>query len=122
MTTATRSTPVVVNLNVAVLVEILVTKNCPREDAALRLVGMAAQLTGAAPQVMIIEIGDLAEARRRAFTGSPTIRVNGQDVAPPSNPDAASLACRDYATDHGRSDIPPLPRLLEAITDTLVRP
>ena len=99
----------------AVKIEILVTKNCPREDAALRLVGMAAQMTGVAPQVMLVEVADLAEARRKAFTGSPTIRVNGRDVAPPSS-DIATLNCRDYATDHGRSDIPPLHQLLDAIT------
>ena len=105
-----------VHVNVAVLVEILVTKNCPREDAALRLVGMAAQMTGVAPRVMLVEVADLCEARREAFTGSPTIRVNGQDIAPASNPDAASLSCRDYLTDHGTSDVPPLHRLLDAIT------
>jgi hypothetical protein len=107
---------------VTVLIEILVTKNCPREDAALRLVGIAAQMTGVAPQVMLLEVGDLDGARRRTFTGSPTICVNGQDIAPPSNPDAASLACRDYSTDHGRSDIPPLPLLLNAITNPPAHP
>ncbi|MFL5830210.1 MAG: thioredoxin family protein [Solirubrobacteraceae bacterium] len=118
MTTATRSSPVVVHLTVAVLIEILVTKNCPREDAALRLVAMAAQMTGVAPQVMLVEVTDLAEARRTAFPGSPTIRVNGRDVAPAAMPDAASLRCRDYPTDHGRSDIPRLSQLLEAIAIT----
>ena len=118
VTTATRSSVTAVHLNAAVMIEILVTKNCPREDAALRLVAMAAQMTGVAPQVMLVEVADLAEARRTAFPGSPTIRVNGQDIAPASNPDAPSLGCRDYPTDHGRSDIPPLPQLLEAITTT----
>lgn len=116
VTTATRSSPVAVHLNVAVLIEILATRNCPREEAALRLVGMAAQMTGVAPQVMLVEVADLAEARRTAFPGSPTIRVNGRDVAPPSS-DTATLGCRDYPTDHGRSDVPALPRLLEAITE-----
>ena len=118
MTTATRFNLVLVPLGVAVLIEILVTKNCPREDAALRLVAMAAQMTGVAPQVMLVEVADLAEARRTAFPGSPTIRVNGRDIAPASNPNPASLGCRDYKTDHGSSDIPALPQLLEAITDT----
>jgi hypothetical protein len=118
VTTATRFNLVLVTLNVTILIEILVTKDCPGEDAALRLVAMAAQITGVAPQVMLVELADLAETRRTAFPGSPTIRVNGRDIAPASNPDPASLGCRDYQTDHGNSDIPALPQLLAAITDT----
>ncbi len=65
---------------------------------------------------MLVEVEDLAEARRKGFTGSPTIRVNGQDIAPPSH-GSTSLDCRDYPTDHGPSNIPPLPRLIAALTD-----
>jgi hypothetical protein len=63
---------------------------------------------------MRVDVADLCEARRQAFPGSPTIRVNGRDVAPQPN-DTATLGCRDYPTDHGRRDVPPLRLLLDAI-------
>lgn len=55
-----------------------------------------------------------ADAERLAFTGSPTILVDGRD--PFAEPGAAAaLACRLYTTPYGREGAPSIEQLTEAI-------
>jgi hypothetical protein len=89
-----------------VLVEVLITKDCPHVDAAVDLVAMASRETGAAPRLMLIEISDLDQAAARFFVGSPTIRVDGSDVSPPTGGDLPSLSCRLYRTEDGLREVP----------------
>ena len=94
---------------VVILVEILITEDCPNEDAAINLVGMAAQYVGVAPRLQLTEVGDLNQAEQHRFVGSPTIRVNGRDIAPPAeSQQEVSLACRLYDTTEGLSGVPEL--------------
>lgn len=88
------------------MVEVLVTKDCLHEDAAVDLVAVACRESGVTPVVMLIEVSDLDEATRRRFHGCPTIRVDGSDVHPLPDDDAPSLSCRRYNTDHGQSGVP----------------
>ena len=91
-----------------IVVEVLVTENCPHEDDAISLVTMAAQETGVTPRLTLIEIHDLEQAEQQHFLGSPTIRIDGSDVAPFAEGQAASLSCRLYNTTHGQSGVPEL--------------
>ena len=92
---------------VVILVEILITEDCPNEDAAIHLVGMAAELIGVAPRLRLTEVADLNEAEQHRFVGSPTIRVNGRDIAPPAEgQEEVSLSCRVYGTTRGLSGVP----------------
>lgn len=95
------------------LVEILVTRECAHEDAAIDLVGTAAAELHVQPKVILIEIDDLADAEQHRFPGSPTIRINGQDVAP-ARPDS-SLRCRVYDTPDGPSGLPDPTSVLAAL-------
>ncbi|MFM9372178.1 DsbA family protein [Streptomyces sp. Da 82-17] len=96
-------------------IEILVVPDCPHQRpaeerlrAALEAVGLAA--TGFHTRV----VGDLAEAERSGFTGSPTFLINGRDpFAEPGVP--ASLACRMYRTADGLAGVPDTGRLREAL-------
>jgi hypothetical protein len=106
----------------AILIEILLTRDCPHEDEAVRLVGTAAQASGVIPRVMLVEVASTEEAERKAFAGSPTIRVNGYDVAPPPESHPASLACRIYPTRGGASGVPPLHQLLAALARAAGQP
>jgi hypothetical protein len=96
------------------IVEILVTTDCPNEDAAIDLVGVAASALKMTPKVMLVEVTDLSEARQQRFPGSPTIRIDGRDVSPPSGAEA-SLSCRTYATSHGPSGVPEFGLLIAAL-------
>ena len=51
--------------------------------------------------VVVREIHDDAEAERARFVGSPTIRVDGEDVAEPGD-EPAGLNCRVYRLRDGR--------------------
>ena len=94
---------------VVILVEILITEDCPNEDVAINLVGMAAEYVGVAPRLQLTEVADLDQAERQRFMGSPTIRVNGRDIAPAAEgQQEVSLACRLYASTDGLSGVPEL--------------
>ena len=88
------------------VVEILVTPDCPHERAAITRVAVAAQILELHPDIRVIEITDLDDARRHAFIGSPTIRVDGQDIASAPRTEPPSLRCRLYETTHGFDWVP----------------
>lgn len=96
-------------------IELLVVPECPNEAAAgelIRTVLADLQMTGAAVRTTIIDTED--EARRRGFTGSPTILVNGRD--PFASADASTgLACRLYSTLEGPRGVPDVPDLRRAL-------
>jgi hypothetical protein len=96
------------------VVEILVTEGCPNEDAAIGLVGMAASALEMTPRVILVEVTDLAEAQQHNLAGSPTIRIDGYDVAPSLGEDV-TLSCRTYATTHGHSGIPDVELVIAAL-------
>ncbi|MBK3567077.1 hypothetical protein [Streptomyces sp. MBT62] len=59
-------------------------------------------------------IGDLADAERSGFTGSPTILINGRD--PFAEPGAApTIACRIYRTTDGPAGAPAVDQLRQAL-------
>jgi hypothetical protein len=88
-------------------VELLWWSGCPsweRALAELREEMEAAGLDGASVEVR--EVASEGAAVREDFVGSPTIRVDGRDVQPPSG-EPAGLTCRIYRLRDGR--ISPLP-------------
>jgi len=63
---------------------------------------------GLDPGLIEIRRMDTDEGAREAeFVGSPTIRVDGEDVQPPGPGEIAGLACRVYRRRDGR--VSPLP-------------
>lgn len=96
------------------LVEILYFAGCPHHAAARELVARVAAELGTSPDVRMIEVESADMAERLRFIGSPTIRVNGQDIEPDAHDRTHyALACRVYRSDAGVSGIPE-PRLLRA--------
>lgn len=82
-------------------------EDCPSHDAALvRLRGVLARL-GMDAQIIVTQVETEEEAERYQFIGSPTIRVNGQDIDPPPADTPYALDCRVYRREDGR--ITPLP-------------
>ena len=78
-------------------VEILYVLECPSHRAAVRLMNDALAAQGVATEIHEVLVCDERMARELKFPGSPTIRINGRDVAGES-PTAEGFAfgCRLY--------------------------
>ena len=78
-------------------IEVLYVAGCPWRRAAVRLVRDVAAAQGVAAQVCEVLVRDQKMANELKFLGSPTIRVNGRDVAGEGPEDGTfALSCRLY--------------------------
>lgn len=79
-------------------VEVLYVAECPSHPAAVRLVKDVLKAEGVAADIHEVLVQDEGMARELKFVGSPTIRVNGHDVARETEPAKNfALSCRLYA-------------------------
>ena len=81
-------------------------EDCPSYDLALERLREVMDEEGIPNVVEVIKVESEEQARKLRFVGSPTIRVDGQDIDPPSDPRYA-LTCRAYRLADDR--ISPLP-------------
>ncbi len=83
--------------------ELLVTPDCPHAEAAERL--LRSTITRLAPGAEIVRtvVRSPAEAEKLAFPGSPTLRINGEDLEG-LEAGSPAFACRRY--EHG-AGVPP---------------
>lgn len=89
------------------VVELLWWRECPSWERAIDLVRAEMEAIGLDPGALRArEITTEAEAEREGFVGSPTVRVDGADVEPPSA-ERPGLTCRVYRRRDGR--VSPLP-------------
>jgi hypothetical protein len=83
------------------LIEVLYTRDCPNYPGALALVERVRAELGINAELRTSLIGDQTAAERARFPGSPTIRVDGHDVEPGSEPPSEiTVACRLYRLEH----------------------
>ena len=88
-------------------VEFLWWSGCPSWERALER--LREQMTGLGLDPESVEVREVtgdADAERKGFPGSPTIRVDGRDVQDPGE-QPVGLSCRVYRLRDGR--ISPLP-------------
>jgi len=76
-------------------VEILYVADCPSHPAAVKLVKDVLAKEGVIAQVHEVLVSDEQTAGKLKFLGSPTIRINGRDVADDERTTFA-LSCRFY--------------------------
>ncbi len=87
-------------------VSFLYYEECPSHDLALERLRDVMAEEGIPDEVGVIKVETEDQARQLCFVGSPTIRVDGQDIDPSSDPRYA-LTCRAYRLEDDR--ISPLP-------------
>jgi hypothetical protein len=86
----------------APLVEIFYFDGCPNHHPALAMVERVSRELGIEPEIRLVNVPDDETARQVRFLGSPTIRVDGQDVDPDTaERDDFGLSCRVFRTDSG---------------------
>ncbi len=87
-------------------VSFLYYEDCPSHDLALERLREVMAEEGISSEVEIVKVETEEQARRLGFVGSPTIRIDGRDIDPPTDPRFA-LTCRVYRLEDDR--ISPLP-------------
>jgi hypothetical protein len=87
-------------------VSFLYYEECPSHEQAFERLREVMAEEGISKEVEVFKVETEDQARELRFVGSPTIRVNGQDIDPPSD-SRYVLTCRAYRLEDDR--ISPLP-------------
>jgi hypothetical protein len=99
-------------------VEFLWWDGCPSWERALADLREAMGEAGLDPEdIEMTRIEAESYAERESFPGSPTIRIDGEDVEPPGNDEPTGLACRVYRRADGRVSPLPDPENVRAALD-----
>jgi hypothetical protein len=95
-------------------VELLFWDGCPSHPQALADLRAAMADLGLDPDTVLVrEVDTDQRAARERFVGSPTIRIDGEDVEPPGD-EPAGLTCRVYRLRDGRISPTPDPATVRA--------
>jgi len=87
-------------------VEVLYFDGCPTYQAAEKILRRLLAQEGAEAEVELVAANTDEEARRLRFPGSPTIRVDGEDLFPVPVRAGYALGCRIYAAPEGLKGSP----------------
>lgn len=99
-------------------VEILYISGCPNYPPAVSLAREALKQEGVLAEVVEVEVKDAERAQDVGFLGSPTIRVDGQDVEPSArSANAFGFTCRTYLVGARRDGVPPLEWIRAAVRE-----
>ena len=100
-------------------VEVLYVTDCPSHPLAVRLLKDVLAAEGIKAEVIEVLVVDAQMASELKFRGSPTIRINGLDIAGGSS-DAVAFACRLYPGAH-QIGVPPIELVRCALTQARER-
>jgi copper chaperone CopZ len=99
-------------------VEILYFDGCPHYRPAVEQVKEALRQERLTAELVEINVPDAARARELKFLGSPTIRVDGEDIEPAARSSTSfGLMCRTYADGSRHTGVPPLALIRAALRD-----
>jgi hypothetical protein len=87
-------------------IEILYFDGCPTYQAAEETVRGVLAEQGIEAEVELVPVNTDEEAKRLRLPGSPTIRVDGEDLFPVPDRVGYALGCRMYATPEGLKGSP----------------
>lgn len=91
----------------AVNVEVLYFDGCPNHDALLPRLRELLASEGLDADIGLVEVQDADDAEQMRFLGSPTVRIDGQDVEPGADQRSDfGLKCRLYSTPDGLRGAP----------------
>ena len=99
-------------------IELLYFDGCPSHGPAGEALQKALAEEGIEAAVDLVAVNTDEEARRLRFPGSPTVRLDGEDLFPiggAHEPEDWGLLCRVYATPDGLEGSPTAPMFREAL-------
>src|SRR5262245_45024164 len=93
--------------NPAVKIEVLYVPGCPNHPRVLEQLRLILSSAGLSADIHEVPVTDQEAAEALRFVGSPTVRVDGQDVAPePDLQGRFGLSCRLYEHGLSRAGVP----------------
>jgi hypothetical protein len=99
-------------------IDFLYYQDCPSHGDALERLRQVMAEQNVEAEIEVVRVETEEQARRLAFTGSPTIRIDGVDIDPPPPGTADGLTCRAYRLPDGRiSPLPPLDMIRRAFKE-----
>jgi hypothetical protein len=91
-------------------------EDCPSHEPALQRLRQVMEEEGVEAEVRVARVDSEERARELRFVGSPTIRVDGEDVTPPPEGAPYRLTCRVFELEDGRvSPLPSAERIRKAL-------
>ncbi len=96
--------------------EVLYFDGCPTYEAATKTLRAVLAEVGLEAEVQLVAVNSDEEARSLKFPGSPTIRVDGEDLFPAGEREDWWLGCRIYVTPEGLKGSPTAEMLRNALT------
>ena len=89
-------------------IEVLFFDGCPSQEALLPHLRELLNASGAGDiPIELVSVDDADAAERARFLGSPTVRINGEDVEPAADERTDfGLKCRLFATPEGLRGTP----------------
>ena len=98
-------------------VEVLYVSECPSHPAAVKLLKEVLAAQGVAAHIHEVLVQDEGMAKELQFPGSPTIRINGKDVAGEAQTDKNfALSCRLYPGSK-QTGLPPVEVIHRAVLE-----
>ena len=98
-------------------VEVLYFDGCPTYRAAEETLRGVLTQEDVQAEVELVAVNTDEEAQRLRFPGSPTIRVDGEDLFPVPDRAGYALGCRMYVTPEGPKGSPTAEMIEEALTN-----
>jgi hypothetical protein len=104
-------------------IELLYFDDCPSWKNARKVLKDSLTKLGISQDAILIRVETQEEAEENKFTGSPTIRINGEDLFPMEQ-DNYALGCRVYQTPEGFKGWPTEEMITEKLQSrlSLLRP
>lgn len=99
-------------------IELLYFDGCPSWQTALENLHQVIETENLPYQVRLIEITTPQQAQEERFLGSPSFRLNGEDLWPETRT-RYNMSCRVYQTDQGMRGSPSVKMLREKILEML---
>ncbi len=96
------------------MIEILYFEGCPNHAPTVALAREVVGALGLDTAIQEVRVETQADATRRRFIGSPSVRVNGKDIEPEARARTEfTLSCRIY----GSGGVPPRELLIAALEE-----